>query len=146
MLKNNIKYFTILALFLSFSHNTFAEQGHLNQERPMTHLEILHWYNNQLATIPELNLQWQKEGIAIQQRAKKAYDVRRNAITKARDMLQNERLAAEIRSRDMEKYGHPNGPTFDYWVNQYQKKGFQGKSLYETIVNRMSRPDTAEQE
>jgi len=41
----------------------------------------------------------------------------------------------------MEKYGHPDGPTFDQVVERAESKGLRGDDAYEAIVESSQRTD-----
>lgn len=89
-------------------------------ERPLpkTNAEIRQWYNDQVAPITQLNGKWTKEALSPEERAKRSYEIRHSARIKARAMMQNKEEVTLLQRRDMEKYGNPDGPTFDYLVQK----------------------------
>ena len=89
---------------------------------PKTNAEIRQWYNDQVAPITRLNETWMKEGLSAE-RAKRAYELRHSARIKARAMMQIEEEVTQLQRRDMEKYGNPDGPTFDYLVQKNREAG-----------------------
>jgi hypothetical protein len=101
--------------------------------------EIRQWYNDQVAVIPDLNEQWKKDGLSAEERAKKAHEIRHHARVEARSMMQNKQEVAELQARDQEKYGNPDGPTFEFLVEKNRLKGFQGDAVYEDIVGSSNR-------
>jgi hypothetical protein len=108
-------------------------------QAPQTNEQIRQWYNNQVAVIPDLNLQWQSEGLSAEERAQRAQDIRHAARIKARDFMQNQQEVADLRARDQEKYGNPDGPTFDQLVQANRAKGLEGDAVYEQIIKSSSR-------
>ena len=46
-----------------------------------------------------------------------------------------------LQKRDQEKYGHPDGPTFDELVEGAKKKGVTGDAIYERIIESAQRTD-----
>jgi len=101
--------------------------------------EIRQWYNDAVAVIPTLNEQWKKDGLSAEERAKKAQEIRHHARVEARSMMQNKQEVAELQARDQEKYGNPDGPTFEFLVEKNRLKGLQGDAMYEDIVGSSNR-------
>jgi hypothetical protein len=106
---------------------------------PKTNAEIRQWYNDQVAPITQLNEKWIKEGLSAEERAKRAYEIRHNARIKAREMMPNKEEVTQLQKRDMEKYGNPDGPTFDYLVQKNREAGLTGDAVYEAILNSSDR-------
>ncbi|MCP4694759.1 MAG: hypothetical protein GY859_42420 [Desulfobacterales bacterium] len=73
------------------------------------------------------------------ERAKRAYEIRHNARINARALMKNRLEVEMLRARDMEKYGHPDGPTFLRLVEKNCAKGLRGDEIYEAIVQSSSR-------
>ena len=48
-----------------------------------------------------------------------------------------------LRARDMDKYGAPDGPTFDFLVARLKAAGFAGDAIYEAIIDNAYRTDAA---
>ena len=40
-----------------------------------------------------------------------------------------------LRARDLAKYGNPDGPTFEFLVEQLQNAGLLGDDIYEAIIS-----------
>lgn len=106
---------------------------------PASNAEIRQWYNDQVATIGQLDQQWQKQGLTPEQRARNAYDIRHGARLKAREYMRDKSEVMQLQARDKEKYGNPDGPTFDYLVEQNRKKGLRGDNAYFEIIGSSER-------
>ncbi|MFA7240606.1 MAG: hypothetical protein WC091_10865 [Sulfuricellaceae bacterium] len=106
---------------------------------PRTNDEIRRWYNDQVAVIPALNEQWRKDGLSVETRACKAYDIRHGARLKAREFMPDKREVADLQARDQEKYGNPDGPTFEYLVQKNRDEGLTGDEVYENIIGSAKR-------
>jgi len=104
-----------------------------------TNEEIRQWYNDVVGTIPDLNDKWLSEGLNAEERAKRAHEIRHNARLEARVMMQNKQEVIDLQARDQEKYGNPDGPTFDYLVEKNRKKGLEGDAVYEDIIGSANR-------
>jgi hypothetical protein len=135
--------FSFLVIFQDAAQAEMAQDSAVSSatvEKPIkTNEEIRQWYNDTVAKIPALNEQWIKEGVSIEERAKKAHEIRHNARLEARTMMQNKQEVAELQARDKEKYGNPDGPTFEYLVEKNRAKGFQGDAVYEDIIGSSNR-------
>jgi RHS repeat-associated protein len=115
-----------------------AWQGEDRGQNPgqMTNEEIRQWYNDEVSRIPELNKGWIEEGWSAEERSQAAYEIRHDARMKAREMMTNPDEVEMLRARDLEKYGNPDGPTFESLVDYYSEKGYEGDALYEKIIER----------
>jgi len=111
-----------------------VEHGEARVRQPQTNAEIRQWYNDQVANISELDRAWQRDGVSAEERARRAHDIRHTARVKARDFMPDKREVALLQARDQEKYGNPDGPSFDDLVAQNRKKGLTGDSVYEEII------------
>jgi len=103
-------------------------------QQPQSNAEIRQWYNDQVVVISALDAQWRAEGVSAEQRARRAQDIRHAARIKAREFMQSKQEMAELQARDMEKYGNPDGPTFDQLVQRAREGGLTDDSVYESIV------------
>lgn len=110
-------------------------------QQPRTNAEIRQWYNDRVAVIPLLDRQWQRQGLGAEERARRAYEIRHEARIQARAYMQNKQEVAVLRARDREKYGNPDGPTFDQLVAQNRGQGLDGDAAYEAIVGSANRTD-----
>jgi hypothetical protein len=106
---------------------------------PHSNGEIRQWYNDQVATIDAEDQKWQQQGLTVEQRARHAYEIRHAARLKAREFMQDKGEVAQLQARDREKYGNPDGPTFDYLVEQNRKKGMSGDAAYLDIIGSSAR-------
>ncbi len=110
---------------------------------PMTNQQIRAWYNEQVERIPDLDLDWQKQGLTLEQRARKAYDIRHHARIKAREMMVNRDEVADLQKRDQQVYGHPDGPTFEQLVAKNIQKGMTQTAAYEDVIGSAYRTNAA---
>lgn len=110
-----------------------------SQQVPQTNAEIRQWYNDQVAVIPALDEKWRQQGLSAEQRARKAQEIRHHARIQAREYMQDKAEVADLQARDKEKYGNPDGPTFEYLVASNLKKGLKGDAVYEDIVGSANR-------
>lgn len=90
-----------------------------------------------------LNEQWKAQGLAASERAKRAYQVRHDARVTARAMMASAAEVQALKERDREKYGDPDGPTFDWLVKKAEQKGLSGDAVFEEIITSAQRTDAA---
>lgn len=109
---------------------------------PKTNCEIRLWYNYQVVAVGKINEKWEKDGVDLETRAHKAYELRHEARVNARFMMQNPMEVKGLQARDLKKYGNPNGPTFDYLVKKNMDKGLTKEQAYQSIIDSSSRTDT----
>jgi hypothetical protein len=107
----------------------------------MTNKEIRQWYIDQVSTIPRLEQQWLLEGITIEERAIRAWQIRRDARIRARELMEEPDEVELLCQRDIKFYGSPDGPSFEYLVRQAVARGLQGKEIYQSIINSSSLTD-----
>lgn len=138
-------YITTLSLFLfliSFSScvSTSTSTSNISSSLtiPKTDCEIRAWYNYQVVAIPKLNEYWIEQGIGLEERAKKAFELRHNARVYARFMMEDKEDVKKLMARDQEKYGNPNGPTFDYLVQKNKTEGKSEEEAYQAIIDSAS--------
>lgn len=108
-------------------------------ERPQGNQAIRQWYNDQVAVIPALNERWLSEGLSAEERARRAQEIRHAARLKARDFMADKREVADLQARDREKYGNPDGPTFEQLVQKTRDNGLTGDAVYQEIINSAGR-------
>lgn len=109
-----------------------------------TDQEIRSYYLEITASIPSLNEGWKKSGLNAEKRAHLAYEIRHNARLTSRAMMADQDYVQnELRPRDMQKYGNPDGPTFEWLVEKEAAGGLMGDARYEAIVTSSQRTDKA---
>ena len=106
---------------------------------PKTNCEIRVWYNYQVVAISVLNEKWKADGLDLETRARKAYELRHAARVNARFMMQDKDEVNGLQARDMAKYGNPDGPTFDYLLKKNTDKGLSVAEGYQSILDSSSR-------
>jgi hypothetical protein len=94
-----------------------------------------------VSRIAPANEAWVKEGVPPEERARRAYQMRHDARLTARAMMGDPAEVADLQARDREKYGNPDGPTFEQLVESGKKKGRSGDALYQAIVESSQRTD-----
>ncbi|MFM2056276.1 MAG: hypothetical protein RLY71_661 [Pseudomonadota bacterium] len=133
----------ILQLFMSlamlFAGVSSTQAQSTTPAVPQTNAEIRQWYNDQVAVVPTLDLEWIAQGLSPEQRALKAYEIRHHARLQARAYMQDKVEVADLQARDMAKYGNPDGPTFEYLVQKNKEKGLIGAAVYEDIIGSANR-------
>ena len=107
----------------------------------MTNKEIRQWYLDEVSAIPRLDQQWLKQGIAVEERAIRAWQIRHDARIRAREMMEVPEEVELLRQRDIKFYGNPDGPSFEYLVRQAGSRGLQGDEIYQSIINSSSLTD-----
>ena len=110
---------------------------------PETDCEIRVWYNYQVVAIPVINNRWIKKELSLKERAERAYNLRHNARINARFMMSSLEEMQALQARDMEKYGNPDGPTFDYLVAKSLNSGLTERQTYENIITSSARTDNS---
>lgn len=102
---------------------------------------IREWYNKHTSAerMKELDEKWQAEGKSPQERAELAFKERHDARLTARSYMQDPAEVEGLRLRDLQKYGSPDGPTFQQEVQKYQSQGLQGDDVYRSIIEGASR-------
>ncbi len=108
---------------------------------PKTDCEIRLWYNYQIVAVGVINEKWKQDGIDLKTRAHKAYEMRHEARVNARYLMQDEEAVKALQARDTEKYGNPDGPTFEYLLKKNTDKGLALEAAYQAIIDSSSRTD-----
>ena len=126
------------------SQNTDTDSEAGSQEAilvsvPQTDCEIRIWYNYQVVAISVINEYWIEQGIGLEERAKRAFELRHQARINARFMMKDKAAVKMLQKRDMTKYGNPDGPTFDYLMEKNTKNGLSQEEAYESIIQSASR-------
>lgn len=104
-----------------------------------TNQEVRLHYNRLVGTIGPANERWKQEGVAVEERARRAYGMRHDARILTRAMMSDAQEVEEVRQRDLEVYGNPDGPTFEYLVERQRSKGVTGDAVYEAIIESSQR-------
>jgi hypothetical protein len=100
-----------------------------------TNKEIRESYSEEVSRIRVLNDQWIEEGLSVQVRAHRAWEIRHNARLRARAMMAKQHEIKLLQKRDLAKYGNPDGPPFDFLVESNEKLGLVGDEIYEAIIS-----------
>ncbi len=106
---------------------------------PKNNCQIKIWYNYQVVGIPAINKRWIEEGVRLEERALRAFELRHDARMTARFMMVDKEEVYQLRKKDKQDYGHPDGPTFSYVVTRGQSAGLKGNHIYEAIIEGASR-------
>ncbi len=108
-----------------------------------TDRQVRQLYLERVAEIGPRDQALQAEGVPVEARARAAFQARHDARITARAMMQDAAAVEALRERDREKYGSPDGPTFEYLVERAQKKGLTGDAVYQSIVDSAQQTDAA---
>ena len=106
-----------------------------------TNEEIRAYYVKIVTTIGPANEEWKKDGFPAEVRARKAFEIRQNARLTGRAMMSSREEVDDLRKRDQEKYGNPDGPTFVLLLEKAKQKGKAGDALYDSIIESAQRTD-----
>jgi hypothetical protein len=101
----------------------------------MTNSEIRAWYRERIAEIPKLNEEWIVQGVRLEERALRAWQIRHDARVQARSMMQNPVEIEDLRERDRRRYGNPDGPTFNQLIQENYQLGLQQDEVYARIIS-----------
>src|SRR4051812_12572131 len=99
-----------------------------------TNAEVRAHYVALVATIGPANERWRREGMSAEERARRAFTMRHDARLLTRAMMSSRDEVEALGRRDQEKYGNPDGPTFEQLVEGGKKKGLTGDAVFEGIV------------
>ena len=105
--------------------------------------DIRRYYNRLVSAIPDANAHLAEEGKSAEERARAAFGIRHNARLTCRAMMQSDTEVAELRARDQQKYGNPDGPTFEHLVDKSRAKGMAPAAVFDEIVASSQRTDEA---
>jgi hypothetical protein len=101
----------------------------------MTGREIRIWYLREVAKIVELDQQWQGRGDTLEERARKAWQCRHDLRLRAREMMEEPADVEFLRARDFQRYGNPDGPTFEDLAERFRSRGLSVTDAYEAILH-----------
>lgn len=105
--------------------------------------QVRQFYLEQVAAIAGADAELQRAGASAGARARAAFTARHDARMTARAMMQDATAVEALRARDREKYGSPDGPTFEYLVERAQQKGLTGDAIFQSIITSAQRTDAA---
>ncbi|HEY0136972.1 MAG TPA: hypothetical protein VGB85_22975 [Nannocystis sp.] len=108
-----------------------------------TDRQVRQLYLERVAEIGPHDAALRAQGQTAEARARAAFQARHDARVTARAMMQDSAAVEALRARDQEKYGTPDGPSFEYLVERAQQKGLAGDAVYESIVESAQRTDAA---
>jgi hypothetical protein len=119
-----------------------AEAQRLKQKgTSWTNSQARQLYLERVATIAGEDATWRADGVAAEERARRAFTIRHEARLTARAMMGDAAEVKLLQERDREKYGTPDGPTFEWLVERARAKGLAGDALYESIVESAQKTD-----
>ncbi|MGC4122810.1 MAG: hypothetical protein QM765_51205 [Myxococcales bacterium] len=105
--------------------------------------QIRVYYNELVEQIPAADAALKAEGKSAKERARSASEIRHNARLTCRAMMASRDEVEKLRARDLEKYGNPDGPTFEQLVEKNRGKGMTGDAPFEEVVASSQRTDEA---
>src|SRR5258708_5874855 len=100
----------------------------------MTGSVVREWYLREIATIPVLDAEWKKQQVPLEERARRAWEIRHNARRKARILMEDALGVAILRVRDFVIYGHCDGPTFEQLVSAARKGGLNADESFRKVI------------
>ena len=100
----------------------------------MSNREIRKWYLERVAAISRLNKEWIAEGLSLETRARRAWQIRHDARLEARSMMENSAEVEDLKERDRRIYGNPDGPTFEQLVRELRREWGEGDEVFERII------------
>jgi hypothetical protein len=108
-----------------------------------TNAEVRAFYVRRVSAIGPAAEQSKREGLPPLERARRAYQMRKDARLLSRAMMREPADVDALRARDQAKYGSPDGPTFEWLVAHEQQKGLSDHAVYEAIIESAQRTDRA---
>lgn len=119
-----------------------AEAERLKQQgTSWTNSQARQLYLERVAAIAGEDARWRAERVPAEERARRAFGLRRAARMTSRAMMADAAEVTLLQERDREKYGGPDGPTFEWLVEKARAKGLEGDALFESIVESAQRTD-----
>jgi hypothetical protein len=109
----------------------------------MTNEQVRAWYHHEVSKIAELNLKCTEQGYALEERARRVWQLRRDARLHARAMMDNPSEVGQLRARDVRIYGNPDGPTFDQLVDAHRLSGCSVDEAFERTIKGAQTTNTA---
>lgn len=111
-------------------------------DRPNADADVRSWYRDQIDRIASLDHEWKSQGVALEERARRAFEVRKAARLGAREQMSSEAEVAALEARDVAHVGTPDGPTFEGLVESHLADGMTREQAYEKIIASAQRRDT----
>lgn len=108
-----------------------------------TDRQVRQLYLERVAEIGPRDEQSKADGVPLETRARAAYQARHDARMTARAMMQDAAAVEALRARDREKYGTPDGPTFEYLQERAGQKGLTGDAVFQSIIDSAQQTDAA---
>lgn len=106
-----------------------------------TDRQVRQLYLERVSEIGPRDATLRAHGQSVEARARAAFAARHDARVTARAMMQDSAAVEALRERDRQKYGAPDGPSFDYLIERARQKGLEGDAVYESIVESAQRTD-----
>jgi hypothetical protein len=123
------------------SYHPAVDRGVLDV--PMTNNAVRGWYKDQIKRIAALNDTWIHEMIPLEERARRAYEIRKQARLAAREQMASSGDVAALNVRDIEVYGDSDGPSFEAMVAEKMAKGLTREAALESIIDSSRRSNQA---
>jgi hypothetical protein len=108
-----------------------------------SNVEVREHYLRLVGTIPERVRQLAAAGRSLEEQARAAYQIRHDARQTTRAMMTDAREVEGLRERDRQKYGTPDGPTFESLLETQRKRGLTDDAAYQAIVESAQRTNSA---
>lgn len=118
-------------------------QAHRAKGVVWTDRQVRQLYLERVAAIGTADAGLQAAGKPTQERARAAYTTRHDARATARAMMRDAAMVEELWARDREKYGTPDGPSFEFLVEKAEAKRQTGEAVYQSIIDSAQRTDVA---
>lgn len=101
----------------------------------MSDSEVRDWYLRKIATIPELDAEWQNSQVSLEERARRAWKIRHDARREARELMDSRVDVVALKLRDLVIYGHTSGPTFAQLVSAGRRAGLSPEETHRRIIS-----------
>jgi len=101
----------------------------------MTNSDVRKWYLGKVAAVPQLNAEWIKQQVPLEERARRAWKIRHVARLEARSVMKRRAEVTLLRARDRLMYGNPDGPTFNQLVQAGRNAGVSAEETFLRIID-----------
>jgi len=108
-----------------------------------TDRQVRQFYLERVAAIGPADAAAVTRGDPVETRARTAFTARHDARMIARAMMSDPASLAALQARDLDKYGNPDGPTFEYLVDRAGQKGLTGDAVFTSIIDSAQVTDAA---